>query len=208
MNFTLVNKTCLLVGKRGSGKTVLMKHLIECEYQDFDKIFLFCPTSDLNDDFKELIPETCTFKEYDDDWVIRLMDSCAEQIKKGKAKKKILLILDDIATDNKLKKDNDGFTNVFTRGRHLGLSIILTSQYLNTLLPIVRSNCDYIFVSKLNNYSLKLLTEEYKNGDLSNKEFEALYYDSTKDYKFLVINNTCTENNNIEELYGSIKVNI
>ena len=43
-NFTIVNKTTALLAKRNSGKSVLLKHLVESERHKFNKIFVICPT--------------------------------------------------------------------------------------------------------------------------------------------------------------------
>lgn len=47
-NFTLIDKTTTLVGKRCSGKSNLLKFLVSCERNAFDKIFCICPTEPIN----------------------------------------------------------------------------------------------------------------------------------------------------------------
>jgi hypothetical protein len=43
-------------------------------------------------------------------------------------------------------------------------------------------------------------------GNLSKKEFIEMYYDSTSDYGFLMINNnSIKDNEDLDEIYGIIK---
>ena len=45
MDFSILNKTISLVAKRNSGKSVLLKYLVEQEIQNYKKIFIICPTN-------------------------------------------------------------------------------------------------------------------------------------------------------------------
>ena len=85
--------------------------------------------------------------------------------------------------------------------------MILTTQYLNLIPPVTRSNSDFIFVEQLNSQIIKLLCDECKAGSINRKDFEKMYYSNTNDYKFLVINNNCVESNDdLNLIYGCIKV--
>jgi ABC-type dipeptide/oligopeptide/nickel transport system ATPase subunit len=53
-NFTIVNKTVGLVAKRNSGKSCLLKHLVESERHKFSKIFVVCPTEKINRFYSEI----------------------------------------------------------------------------------------------------------------------------------------------------------
>jgi hypothetical protein len=47
---------------------------------------------------------------------------------------------------------------------------------------------------------------EFLMGDITKKEFLKMYYNSTNDYKFLLINNnSSSDNSNMDEIYGVIK---
>ena len=54
INLTLINKTVALVGKRNSGKSCLLKHLVELEKDQFDKIFIICPTESINRFYQDI----------------------------------------------------------------------------------------------------------------------------------------------------------
>ena len=58
----------------------------------------------------------------------------------------------------------------------------------------------------MNRQSIQLLAEEYLSGDLDKAEFVKLYNRSTKDYKFLIINNnSIKDSDNLNQIYGVIK---
>jgi hypothetical protein len=51
------------------------------------------------------------------------------------------------------------------------------------------------------------MCDEFLMGDMSPKEFLKMYYNSTNEYGFLIINNNSTSNNNnINSLHGSVRV--
>jgi hypothetical protein len=44
-------------------------------------------------------------------------------------------------------------------------------------------------------------------GEITKKDFLKMYYDSTNNYKFLLINNnSSSDNSNLDEIYGTLKV--
>ena len=44
-------------------------------------------------------------------------------------------------------------------------------------------------------------------GEITRKDFLKMYYDSTNNYKFLLINNnSSSDNSNLDEIYGTLKV--
>ena len=108
-------------------------------------------------------------------------------------RKNVLLILDDLVADINFAACKS-LRILAIRGRHLGISIITTSQYIYTIPPVIRSNCDLTIVGNLNRRSLELLEQEF-NTTLEKKRFHELYVNSTKDYSFLCINNNSVKNN-------------
>ena len=58
----------------------------------------------------------------------------------------------------------------------------------------------------MNKQSIDLLINEFISGDISKEEFIKMYNKNTKDYNFLVINNTSVKDDNLNSIYGVIKV--
>jgi hypothetical protein len=46
---------------------------------------------------------------------------------------------------------------------------MITCQYIYQIPPVIRNNCDFIYVGQMNNQSLKLLTDEFLMGSIDKK---------------------------------------
>ena len=205
-NFTIVNKTTALLAKRNSGKSVLLKHLVEAERHKFSKIYVICPTEKINRFYSDIVDEECIFDSYDEKWVNKLIDKMTEinSNKPAKERKNILLILDDLVSDTNFHQ-SPSFKKIIIRGRHINIAIILTFQYLNLIPPTARSNLDTLFVGQMNKQSVDLLISEFISGDISKEEFIKMYNRCTKDYNFLVINNNSVKDDDLNSIYGCVK---
>ena len=206
-NFTIVNKTTALLAKLNSGKSHILKYLVESEKRKFNKIYCICPTEKINRFYSDLInDDECIFDSYNEKWVEKLIDKMTEinANKKPKERKNILLILDDIVSDHNFHQ-SPTLKKLFIRGRHINIAIILTFQYLNLIPPVARNNIDCLFVGQMNKQSVDLLCSEFISGDITKDEFIKMYNRSTKDYNFLVINCTSVKDDDLNSIYGVIR---
>ena len=202
------NKLFLISGKRGSGKSHLLRYIIAQEKHKYKAIFLFCPTEKVNNFYDGLISHKNIFDAYDEEWIEKFMKQMADlNARKNEADAShVLLVLDDCGSDTNFRKSKT-FTQIATRGRHLKISVIMTSQYLYQFPPVARSNCDFIAVGQMNRQALDILANEFQHGNIAKKDFIKMYYNSTNDYNFLLINNNTAKNNNdVNEIYGIISV--
>lgn len=200
------NKLFLIAGKRGSGKSHLLRYIISQEKHKYKAIFLFCPTEKVNSFYDGIINSKNIFDEYDEEWIEKFMKQMAD-LNSGKSEANashVLLVLDDCGSDTNFAKSKT-FKQIATRGRHLKISVIMTAQYLYQFPPVARSNCDYIAVGQMNRQALEILAQEFQHGNIIKKDFIKMYYNSTNDYNFLLINNNTAKNNNdVNEIYGII----
>lgn len=70
--FTIQNKMTVLLGKRGSGKSELCKHLIEMS-EPFDRIFCICPTEPVNNFYKTFIDPKYIFDSWNEIFFDRII---------------------------------------------------------------------------------------------------------------------------------------
>ena len=206
INLDIVNKTTTLVAKRNSGKSVLLKYLVDQKKSKFEKIYVICPTESVNNFYSSLVEKNCIFDSWNEEWAESLIQKMTTQNanKKKEEKKNILLILDDVMSDTNFAQ-SPALKKLYTRGRHINIGVIATCQYLYNLPPICRSNADWCIVGQMNRQSIQLLAEEYLSGDLEKNDFVKLYNRSTKDYGFLVINNNSIKDDDLNNIYGVIK---
>ena len=125
-NFTILNKTVALLAKRNSGKSVLLKYLVESEKHKFSKIFVICPTEKINRFYSDIVCEECIFDSYDEKWVDKLISKMTEinANKPTKERKNILLILDDCVSDTNFHQ-SPTIKKLFLRGRHINISLLI-----------------------------------------------------------------------------------
>ena len=206
-NFTILNKTVGLIAKRNSGKSCLLKYLVEAERHKFARLYVICPTEKINRFYSDIVDDECIFDNYDEKWVEKLINKMTmiNSNKPQKERKNVLLILDDIVSDHNFHQ-SPTLKKLFIRGRHINIGIILTFQYLNLIPPVARNNLDYLFCGQMNQQSVDLLISEFISGDISKEDFLRMFLRCTRDYNFLVINNNSVKDDDLNSIYGCVKV--
>ena len=211
-SFELQNKSLVILAKRNSGKSYLMKNLLQysVKINEFQKIYCISPTEKINKFYSDIIPENCIFDNYSEEWVLSLIEKMSK-INEGKTQQSqspinCLLILDDCTSDVNMHQAK-GIKMLYTRGRHSFIAICVISQNLKSVSPSIRNNSDYILTGQLNASNIEQLCESYRCPIISKKDFITLYKNSTADYNFFVINNNSVSNNvdDINSYYGIIR---
>lgn len=204
-----IDSCVTLVAKRKSGKSYLLRHIVKHYAHNYSKIFVCCPTEELRPFYSSFIPQNCIYDTYTEEWgeelLIRLKDA-----NKGTAEKdmkRVLLILDDLVSDFDFH-NSKSIETIYSRGRHLGITMVLTTQYLKNVSPLIRSNSDVIMVGQQNKASVSLLCEDFLSGDITKPEFIKLYNKNTVNFNFLMINCTSTKTGALDEIYAVIKAPI
>lgn len=205
-NFSIVDKTIGLIAKRCSGKSILLKHLVNSEKHKFSKIYVICPTEKINRFYSDIVNDECIFDSYNENWMNKLIDKMTEinANKPPKQRKHILLILDDCVSDHNFHQ-SPTIKKLFLRGRHINISLLITTQYIYLISPSMRNNLDYLFCGQINKHSIDLLTTEFLSGDIEKNEFIKMFNRCTKDYNFLVINNNSVKDEDLNLIYGCVK---
>jgi len=176
-------------GPRGSGKTYFMINLLanpEFYNGRFDKIFFFCPSYYQDTKYGILdIPTSRVYETYSENKV--------KTILKNKPKKEhYLFVFDDCVTQEHFKS-NQGeniLNTIAINGRHMGVSMIMTSQKTTGGSSFVRSQADGVIIYKPRSLSeIETIYQDNSIGTLSKKEFRGLVDYCTKEkYSFLYIN--------------------
>jgi hypothetical protein len=143
------NFSMLVLASRGSGKSYLTKYLLE--YHLRDKYDLFVVISDSDDElenYKEILPGRLFFNDFKPEIITNLIEMNKKRLQEGKPLLQVLFVFDD-KISNKMKY-NDELLQLFTRGRHVGISIVFISQSHVFASAAWRNNSDTIIVLKQN----------------------------------------------------------
>jgi predicted ATP-binding protein involved in virulence len=77
----IINKTTTLTAKRASGKSVLLKHLVDSVKEKFERIFVICPTEGVNAFYSDMVEENCIFSSWNESWCEALITKMSDKIK-------------------------------------------------------------------------------------------------------------------------------
>jgi len=178
------NSIILIFGKKSTGKTVLIKHILETVAKDSKPTILTTNPEygeyDLikEKEIKEKEPNIILNKGYDENVIKNLVSSLRKNSRKP-PKTNDILVLDDVLFDNNWMKLID-FRAIFMNNRQYKMGMIISMQYPLILLPILRNNVDYIFLFKNvdggeNIKIVKRIYENYFVEAMSEQEFMELY---------------------------------
>ena len=102
-NFSLQNKALIIIAKRNSGKSILIKYLVKdaIKHNEFQKIFVISSTNSINKFYNDIVPSCCIFEKYSEEWTNTLIFKMSEK-NQGKTRQSdnpynVLLILDGLS---------------------------------------------------------------------------------------------------------------
>jgi hypothetical protein len=192
-------------GRSGSGKSNLLINLLsrpefygrtkpkDEKSQYFDLIFLFSPTADGGDDLVRFlkIPEKRIFTHPDTKVLDNILKTQKDFIaEKGLEKSpKILIIFEDIQSNNGRIMNSPSFLKCFIQARHLNVSTWLLGQSFTRTPRACRLQANNIFMFPSSGSEIKILVEEFCPPHTDKKTFQKLIEHATKEqYNFLHIN--------------------
>ena len=160
----------MIVGPSGSGKSKLLVSMILYIYRGaFERILIWSPSVSLDSIWlpvKKYIKEglkvdndkePCWWDEFnveDLERVIETQNKIIEYQKKQGMNKlfNILVILDDVSDNPAITRNNKLLNSLLCRGRHSGISTLVSLEKLSTVPPIIRVNISHLFYYKVRNY--------------------------------------------------------
>lgn len=188
----LETRICLIIGKRGSGKSEIAKNLLF--HKRHIPLGIVCSaTEEANRFFGHFVPDSFIYNEFDKGAVERLVDR-QRKLKKMNVTSPAFCVLDDCMYSKAIIREKV-MRLIFYNGRHLGLFTIMTSQYSLDLPPDFRSNVDYVFICRENiRANRERLWKAFAGIVPTFDQFNAIMDVVTQDYGCLVIDNTSKSN--------------
>ncbi|PNH00398.1 hypothetical protein TSOC_013776 [Tetrabaena socialis] len=198
------NKVCVLLGKRDTGKSFLVRDLLYY-HRDIPIGTVVSATECANKFYSDMIPDIFIHEKPDPEIVAnamkrqsKLRHRMRKEVKRtGRCDidDRAFLILDDCLADGKRWIRHDAVQGAFLNGRHFNLLVVITLQYPMGLPPMLRGNIDYVFILRDNLISnRKRIYDNYAGMFPSFDCFCQTMNQTTNDYEMLVINNNCKSN--------------
>jgi hypothetical protein len=199
------NRIILIVGKRGTGKSTLLKDILYHLRKSVDTGFAMSPTADTVAMFEDCFPYSHIYDEYSLDAVKSIME-CAAALKEQGKTRKLVLAIDDCMFDKGIMKTKE-MREIHMNGRHLNLCFVNSVQYVMDLGPDLRTQIDYVFALKENVIANRQRLHKYFFGVFEKyDQFSAVMDKCTDNHECLVLDNT-QPTNKIEDSIFYYKAN-
>ena len=191
----------LIIGKRDTGKTTLVKDIVYNIRDSIDldnSVIITYSKSDM-DEYNCSYPEIKN--KYNNGYKKEIISDLIKRQKESKDRKHVLLILDQCLIDESWENDEE-MRYLFFNGRHIKTSIILTMQYPLGIKPSMRSNIDVVFILRDTNMKNRKLIYEYYAGMIPSFDlFCSIMNRCTENYECLVIHNNSKSNRFEDQVY-------
>lgn len=176
----------IIIGATGSGKSFAFKNLFYYHFRDkFDVVYLFGSTVNLSNDY-DYIPDEYKFDVYSPEMVMKIIQVAEHQVKNGN-KKRIAIIFDDSINFVSFQ-NNRLYDGLFSKSRHLGISVFVIIQHIKFCSPCIRNNTGYVLVTKTHAENLDTLYE-LQHVYPSKKEFKSVMLQKMVNFNVIVFNN-------------------
>lgn len=197
----------VLLGKRRTGKSTLIRDIMYY-HRDIPVGTVISGSESSSPFYQRMVPKLFIHDEYKPEIVENLLKRqkiiCEKYNKEvalyGKTSldPRAFLIMDDCLHDNCWKRDKN-IKFVFMNGRHRKVLFFLPMQYPLGVPPELRTNVDFTFILRENNYSnRKRIYDNYASIFPTFELFCVVMNEITEGYGCLVIDNT-SGSNKLEE---------
>jgi hypothetical protein len=209
MNQITQDKVVVMIGKRNTGKSFLVKDLLyHC--RDIPVGTVISGTESVNEFYGKMVPPLFIHDKFEENIVENVLKRQKKiQIKLtteiennsySNIKPNAFLILDDLMYSSKQWIKDENIKECFMNGRHVNLLFIITMQFSLGIPPELRTNVDFIFILRETIVSnRKRLYDHYAGMFPTFDIFCQVMDNCTEDYQCLVINN-CVQSNKIEDI--------
>lgn len=155
----------LVCGRTWSGKSVLIKNLIE--KRNFSNVWLISQTATSTGEYDKLIDKDFQFETIDED----LIDFIYE-FQEDNPRSKQLIILDDFIDGPRTLHNIPKLVKLATSGRHKNISLIISTQNLTSIPAAIRKQNLCVFAGKQFMSSAEAFGKDFANNQMNMKELK------------------------------------
>ena len=140
------------VAPRKTGKNYLIERVLEDLHNSgkwsWEVVFLFSETSAVQDTAFPMIADDFKYEHMSEELISRVFDTQEKIKKSGKDPPPVLIVMDDVANDPRLRFSED-INRIAVAGRHFNIyCICLFQRLVGVVGPKFRENCDYLIFFK------------------------------------------------------------
>lgn len=188
------HRIIIIVGKRGTGKSVMQRDLMSHMAGLVDFGMAMSPTEETCEMFREHMPDAWIYNGFSSGKLDQALQTQRELAKAHK-QKSLFIIMDDCMYDKKVLKGL-GMRDLFMNGRHLSICLCNAVQYVMDMGPDLRTQVDYVFALRENIISNKSKLWKYFFGMFEKYEDFAKVMDKcTENHSAIVMDNTIGSTN-------------
>jgi len=184
----------VLISKRNTGKSVLTADIL-FHKRSIPMGILMSATEEATGFFQDVagIPDTYIYSEWNPDAIDTIIEKQKKLAKAGKLRN-CFVVLDDLAFDKQLFNSKQ-MRQLMMNGRHYGICLIITAQFMGDLPVAFRSNVDYVMVGRTPGIQdRERLWKNFFGAIPTFHMFNAIMDNTTEDYHVLVLDNTVQSN--------------
>lgn len=194
------NRALFLIGRRGTGKSFLLKDILYNLRNRVDTAYAMCPTATSLEMFGTCIPPANIYEKYDESFV-KCLFNALDVLKKTGHPRSVALALDDIMYKKNVMK-SETMREVMMNGRHVNMWVINCVQYLMDMGPDARTQIDYVFVLKTSSVNERQKLWKYFFGMFESFDmFNQTINKCTENFECLVLDQTEPKNSIQESVF-------
>lgn len=183
------HRIIIIVGKRGTGKSVMQRDLLYHISRKLDFGLAMTPTEESAEMFRQHMPDTWIYSGFSTHKLDAMLKMQRDMVKRH-TQRNLFLIMDDCMYDKKILK-GVGIRDLFMNGRHLSVTLCNAVQYVMDMGPDLRTQVDYVFALRENIISNKMKLWKYFFGMFERYDDFAKVMDKcTANHGALVMDNT------------------
>ena len=197
------DKVVVMIGKRETGKSFLIKDLL-WHHQQIPCGTVISGTEGANQFYSKIVPPLFVHEEYSPlvlSNVLKRQKLIGKKIVKDLSERgttsvdpRNFLILDDCLFDTSWIRDKN-VRYLFMNGRHVHTMFVIAMQYAMGIPPSLRTNIDYVFILRENIVSnRRKLYEQYAGMFPDFDSFCQVMNQCTENFECLVIDNNAKSN--------------
>jgi hypothetical protein len=187
------HRIIIMVGKRGTGKSTLLKDVMYHLANSVDFGLAMTPTEESCEMFREHMPEQWIYNGFNATKLDAMLN-IQRELGKKKKQRDLFVVMDDCMYDKKVLK-GVGMRDLFMNGRHLHVTLMNAIQYIMDMGPDLRTQVDYVFALRENIISNKMKLWKYFFGMFDKfEDFSRVMDRCTNNHGALVLDNTAKSN--------------